>query len=824
MGKALILAEKPSVARDIAAALGGFSQVNSWLESPTAIVASAIGHLVKIHAPEAATGGRDLASLPVIPVKFELQPIAKTKAQFIVLAKLLQRPDVDQVVNACDAGREGELIFRLIYELAGCRKTMRRMWLRSMTPQAIREAYRGIRPGAEFDGLADAARCRSEADWLIGINGSRGITRLRERQTHRYEMMSAGRVQTPLLAILVHLELAIRGFVPQDYWEVHATFQAQSGVYVGKWFNPATPVPSKEEPAEDKGTTAQRFYEKARADAIVAQCAGKAPSSVRDDFRASSSAPPRLFDLTSLQREANRRFHFSAKKTLDVAQALYEKHKATTYPRTDSNALPEDYLEKVRDVLGAFHDSTYATHANRVLDNDWLKPDKRIFDNTKISDHFAIIPTGTLPSGLSDAEVKIYDLIVRRFIAAFHPPAEYRITTRLTVVANESFKSTGKVLVTPGWLQVLASSEADEPVPTLCPVTPGEAVRTDAVESLAKQTRPPPRLTDAALLSAMEGAGETIEDDELREVMKERGLGTPATRASHIEGLLSSSDSKGRVKEPYATREGRLQHFTPTDKGMGLIQFLEGNGIEALTSPRMTGEWEKKLREMERGRYRRADFMAEIVALTTHVIEVIRQKAATLVEPEEHLLGAPCPRCGGAILALPRTFECKANCGFRLWREICKRELSEAEGAHLLREGTIQWIEDFISPKTRRRFGAGLRLDPSGGRAHFVFDAPPGGAAAAVMPGGGLAPEIQARCPKCGGTVRVQGRTYACDTGDFKLWSEMAGRQLSIPEVELLIRKREHPPLNGFKSRRGRRFAAGLRLAADLQTVEFIFQ
>jgi DNA topoisomerase-3 len=238
----------------------------------------------------------------------------------------------------------------------------------------------------------------------------------------------------------------------------------------------------------------------------------------------------------------------------------------------------------------------------------------------------------------------------------------------------------------------------------------------------------------------------------------------------------------------------------------------------------MTGEWEKKLREMERGRYRRADFMAEIVALTTHAIEVIRQKAASLVAPEEHLLAATCPRCGGAILALPRTFECKANCGFRLWREICKRELSEAEGAHLLREGTIPWIEDFISPKTRKRFGAGLRLDPSDGRAHFVFDAPPGGAAATVMPGGGLAPEIQARCPKCGGTVRVQGRTYACDAGDFKLWSEMAGRQLSIPEVELLIRKREHPPLNGFKSRRGKRFAAGLRLAADLQTVEFIFQ
>ena len=688
MGKMLIVAEKPSVAREIAAALGGFSKVENWLESSSAVVSSGIGHLIEIHAPEAATAGRDLASLPVIPARFELRPIERTKAQFHMLSKLMRRDDVSQVVNACDAGREGELIFRLIYEHAGCRKPMKRMWLQSMTADAIRDAYRSMRSGAEFDALSDAAKCRSEADWLVGINGSRGVTRLREQQTRNYEMMTAGRVQTPTLAILVHREQEIKNFVPKDYWEVHATFAAQAGNYVGKWFSASAPVETttEDEEAVTAGGAGGRFWDKSQAEAIVAKCRGVSPSSVKDESKTAISAPPRLFDLTTLQREANKRFKFSAKKTLDIAQSLYEKHKVTTYPRTDSTALPEDYVEKTKDVMGTFAGSVYAKHADRVMSNGWVRQEKRIFDNSKITDHFAIIPTGTHPSGLDEAEKKIYDLVVRRFIAAFHPPAEYKVTTRITLVAGESFKSSGKVLVKRGWLEVYDHQDDDDKTPSLCFIAAGEAVRNISVDAKTMQTKPPTRYTEATLLSAMEGAGKLIEDSDLRDAMKERGLGTPATRAATIEGLVLDKDGKGNPKEPYVVREGKAHHLVPTGKGIGLIHFLESNGVEMLTSPRMTGEWEQKLRQMEKGQYSRQVFMSEIAQMTTHIIDVIRQKVGSLPATEVRMLDVACPKCSGKVAATQRTFECKDGCGFKLWRNICQHNLTEAEAVQLLRD------------------------------------------------------------------------------------------------------------------------------------------
>lgn len=825
MGKMLIVAEKPSVAREIADALGGFSKVEGWLESPSAVISSGIGHLVEIHAPEAATAGRDLASLPVIPARFELRPIEKTKAQFNMLNKLMRRADVDQVVNACDAGREGELIFRLIYEHAGCRKPMKRMWLQSMTADAIRDAYRSMRSGSEFDALSDAAKCRSEADWLVGINGSRGVTRLRERQTQSYEMMTAGRVQTPTLAILVHREQEIKTFVPKDYWEVHATFGAQAGTYVGRWFSASAPV-EVADGDEDAAAAGSRFWDRAQADAIVAKCRGVSPSSVKDESKTTTSAPPKLFDLTTLQREANKKFKFSAKKTLDIAQSLYEKHKVTTYPRTDSTALPEDYVEKAKEVLGTFGGSPYAEHAGRVIGNGWVRQEKRIFDNSKISDHFAIIPTGTRPSGLDEAEAKIYDMVVRRFIAAFHPAAEYNLTTRVTVVAGESFKSSGKVLVKIGWLEVYGQQAGDDKTPALCAVAPGEAVRTDSVEAKAMQTKPPARFTEESLLGAMEGAGKLVDDDELRDAMKERGLGTPATRASIIEGLLSDKDSQGRRKEPYAVREGKAQHLVPTQKGMGLIQFLDSNGIESLTSPRMTGEWEQKLRQIEKGQYRREAFMAEIAAMTRNIIDVIRQKAGEMPAPQERILAVPCPKCGSDVLSNQRTFECKTGCGFKFWREIAGRDLSDAEAERLFRDGEIKQLDGFVS-KSKRKFSAGLKMNAEH-KAEFVFEDKPASGGGAGQASGQSAPDLGVPCPKCGGTVRVRGGDYpqyVCDNGDFKLWKVIAGRPLSDAEAATLIRQGELPAVHGFVSTRTKsKFGAGLRLSPDKAKVDFVFE
>lgn len=813
MGKMLIIAEKPSVARDIAAALGGFKKTDDWLESPTAIVSSGIGHLVEIHSTEAATGGKDLSSLPIIPSQFELQPIAKTKAQFSLLSKLMKRSDVDSIVNACDAGREGELIFRLIYELASCRKPTRRMWLRSMTHDSIRDAFKTMRPGSEFDALSDAAKCRSESDWLIGINGTRGITQLRMTQTQAYEMTPVGRVQTPTLAIMVDREEEIRNFVPKDFWEVHAAFGAIAGTYKGRWFNPAAT-----KSADGENNQNGRFFDRLQAEAIANKCRGVAPSSVKDESSVTTNAAPKLFDLTTLQREANKRFKFSAKKTLDIAQALYEKHKATSYPRTDSSALPEDYVEKAKEVMATFGGTTFAPHAERVLSNGWVQQDKRIFDNSKISDHFAIIPTGLQPNGLDADEAKIYDMVTRRFIAAFHPAAEFSLTTRITVVAGESFKSSGKILLKRGWLEVYGQQTGDEGDKALCAVQPGEPVRTDSVDVKAMQTQPPSRFTEAALLGAMEGAGKLIDDDELRAAMKESGLGTPATRASIIEGLLYAKDGKGNPKEPYITREGKEQHLVPTGKGMGLIGFLKSNGIEFLTSPRMTGEWEQKLRQMEQGKYRRGDFMSEIASTTRRMLDVIRDRAGSMPAAVRTSLGVPCPSCGSSMLASAQGFECEKACGIKQRRDVCSRKLTDEEGASLFRDGETKQLDGFVSPKSGKAFSAALKLNVAEAKCEFVFSDAPVGAGGGS---GSSAAVFGVPCPHCGGPLQDSGRVISCASGQFKLWMEVAGHKLSKAEATILLSTKAHPTIKGLTGSKGK-FSAGLKLKPDGK-VEFVF-
>jgi DNA topoisomerase-3 len=707
MSKMLIVAEKPSVAKDIAAALGGFSKVQNWLESDTAIVSCAIGHLVELFAPEAATTGRDLSSLPIIPARFAMKVLEPSKAQYLLLERLMGRSDVSCVVNACDAGREGELIFRLIFEKARCNKPMKRMWLQSMTPDAIRDAYRTMKPGSAYDNLSDAARCRSEADWVVGINGSRGISDLRGRQTHRRQVMAAGRVQTPTLAILVHQEQKIRAFVPQDYWEVHGTFGVQAGAYVAKWFNP-----NAKEEGEDG--LSNRFTVKARAEEVATKCRGVAPSSVTDTSKPVSKAAPRLFDLTSLQREANKRLKFSVKKTLDIAQALYEKHKATTYPRTDSTALPEDYVPTVVKTLTAFAGTAYEAHASTILTNNWMNAGKRIFDNSKISDHFAIVPTGLKPASLSADESKIYDMIVRRFIAAFFPSAQYQHTARITVVSGESFKCSGKVLTAQGWLTVYGVDlDDDGKSPALCVYTPGETVTNQQIVIKDLKTKPPVRFTEATLLGAMENAGKLVDDDDLRDAMKERGLGTPATRAATIEGLLNRVDGRGEPKEPYVDRNDNW--LVPTAKGMDLVEFLDANGVDALTSPRLTGEWEQKLRQMEAGNYARDAFMSEIGDLTRTIIDAIRQKAPALAL----LADCSCPKCGAGMVSGGPTYVCQANCGFALWREIAGRMFSDEEIAQLLVDRQTPTLEGFLSKK-KARFAASLKMNDEF-KLDFVF-------------------------------------------------------------------------------------------------------
>ena len=470
MAKTVIIAEKPSVAQDIVRALtpvaGKFEKGADHFENAQYVVTSAVGHLVEIKAPdeyEVKRGKWSFAHLPVVPPHFDLAPIDKGKSRLAAVVKQVKRKDVERIVNACDAGREGELIFRLIVQYAWgdkpCPKPIQRLWLQSMTPQAIREGFEQLRSDAQMQGLADAARSRSEADWLVGINGTRAMTAFNSRDGGFF-LTTVGRVQTPTLSIVVEREERIRRHVPRDYWELRASFDAEAGLYEGKWFDPAW----KKDP-QDAELRADRLWDAARAEAIASACRGQ-PAQVSEESKPSSQSSPLLYDLTTLQREANSRFGFSAKTTLSIAQALYEKHKLLTYPRTDSRHLPEDYLAVVRNTFGMLAEerlpgplAALSAHARKGLEAGYVKPLKRVFDNSKVSDHFAIIPTLQAPGSLSEIEAKLYELVVKRFLAVFYPAAEYLVTTRISKVqgsdrAEHRFQTNGKVLVNPGWLAV----------------------------------------------------------------------------------------------------------------------------------------------------------------------------------------------------------------------------------------------------------------------------------------------------------------------------------------------------------------------------------
>src|SRR6478752_5844491 len=449
MAKSLIIAEKPSVAADVARALGGFTRHDDYFESDRYLLSSAIGHLLEIGMPEdeeVKRGKWTFAHLPAIPSQFALKPIEKSEARLRLLLKLLKRKDVSELVNACDAGREGELIFRNIAQYARNTKPIRRLWLQSMTQGAIRDAFGKLRSDEAMRPLADAAVCRSESDWLVGINGTRAMTAFNSR-SGGFQLTTVGRVQTPTLAILVEREEKIRSFVPHAYWELIGTFRAEAGEYTGRWFDEN--FRKRDAPAgdgadvEESDRRPERLWDEGSAKAIADACTGK-PGFVSEESKPSTQIAPLLYDLTSLQREANGRFGFSARTTLSLAQALYEKHKALTYPRTDARALPEDYLDTVKATLGELADTSgYGRFARTILAKGWVRPNKRIFDNSKISDHFAIIPTLVRPRHLNDAEARLYDLAVKRFLAVFHPSAEFLVTTRITRVAEHPFKSEG---------------------------------------------------------------------------------------------------------------------------------------------------------------------------------------------------------------------------------------------------------------------------------------------------------------------------------------------------------------------------------------------
>ena len=698
MTKTLIIAEKPSVANDIAKTLGGFTKHDEYFESDEYVLSSAVGHLLEIAVPEehdVKRGKWSFAHLPMIPPYFALNPIAKTESRLKVLNKLIKRKDVSALINACDAGREGELIFRLITQYAKAKQPIKRLWLQSMTPGAIREAFTHLREDKEMLPLADAARCRSEADWLIGINGTRAMTAFNSKEGGFY-LTTVGRVQTPTLSIVVEREEKIKKFVPRDFWEVRADFVCAAGIYEGRWLD------TKHKKDEtDPAKRAERLWSKAAAESIVAACRGK-QGNVTEESKPTTSMAPGLFDLTSLQREANARFGFSAKNTLGLAQALYEKHKVLTYPRTDSRHLPEDYLDTVKQTLETVSENNnYQQFAAQILNKNWVKPNKRILDNTKISDHFAIIPTTQAPKNLSEPEQKLYDLVTRRFLAIFFPAAEFQVTTRYTEVSGHQFKTEGKVMTNPGWLAVYGKDVVDEKDPensgTLVPVATGEKVKTDKITANGLVTKPPARYSEANLLPAREGAGKLIDDEGLRDAMSGKGLGTPATRAAIIEGLLN---------EKYLLREGR--EIIPTAKAFQLMTLLRGLGVNELTAPELTGEWEYKLSQMERGKISREEFMREIAQMTQIIVKRAKEYDNDTIPGDYATLKTPCPNCGGVVKENYRRFAC-TKCEFSMSKTPGSRQFEVAEVEELLTNRTIGPLQGFRS-KMGRPFAAILKI------------------------------------------------------------------------------------------------------------------
>jgi DNA topoisomerase-3 len=759
----LVVAEKPSVARDLARALGARDKGDGSIRGNGWVVTWCIGHLVELDEPSAYdTKWKrwSFDTLPMIPDAFRLRPAPRTLKQWRVVRDLL-RGDFAFVVNACDAGREGELIFRYVYERARSRLPIQRLWISSLTSDAIADGFRRLRPGRDFEALAAAARARSEADWIVGLNATRAMTLTAGRDAGVH---SIGRVQTPTLALIVEREQAISRFVPEDFWEVEADVG-----FVARW-------------TSQSGAT--RLAKAALADALVARVVG--PLTVlRVEERKTQEPAPQLFDLTTLQRTANQRYGFSADRTLRAAQTLYERHKMITYPRTSSRYLGSDQKAGLPGLVATFEgDPAYGTHAKHLA-RAGLRITRRVVDDAKVSDHHAIVPV----SGRKDAnklgadEAKIYDLVVRRFLAALSAAAELKSTYVLLGTGPcdkpkswsdailpalpappDAFVARGRVVVSPGWHAIEPPKRKDQLLP---PVREGD--RLDAkLATKQGRTKPPPRHTDATLLAAMETAGKDVEDEALREAMKACGLGTPATRASIIETLL---------KREYVRRDKKA--LVPTTKGVALIDGLPN---DTLKSAELTGAWEARLSQIAAGREQAARFSQDVETFARRVVGDLAKVEAT---PTPRRVLGRCPQCSAEVARRGRSFECSA-CHLSIPGRIAGRELREGEVEQLLRRGRTTKLRGFRSKK-KRKFAAILVLRD--GEVSFDF-----GDGAAAAPKARAPERFAYTCPRCQREGIVAGRrAWGCghwrDGCDFTVPFVFDGKKLTANELKDLLTK-----------------------------------
>lgn len=806
--KKLVISEKPSVAADIARVLGRAKKCDDYYENDEYVIASALGHLVELNMPadiDKKYARWSLSNLPIIPEKFKLKPIEKTKAKLAALKKLLSRKDIDGVINACDAGREGELIFTYIYEITKCKLPRQRLWVSSMTPSSILEAFSNLKSQEEMESLQDAARCRSESDWLVGINGTRAITS-RMYGSRGKSLASVGRVQTPTLAMIVEREHEIQNFKPTRYWKITAEFEIANGKYEGVYQRPD--FKQKDKDANDK---ADRIWSHADAERVLNEVRAGGGAKVSDKKTQSKQIAPRLYDLTTLQREANNKYSFPANKTLSIAQSLYEKHKMITYPRTDSRALPDDYRGVVVRTMESMAEP-YRRFAQKAVDEGYVKKaGKRIFDSKQVSDHFALMPTDVSGKKLTDDEAKIYDMIARRFVAAFYPEAVFDVTTRISAVGSNIFKTEGKVLRSAGWLDVYNKETSDKEI---LPQLADEKERAKMLEAHLKEesTKPPARYTEATLLSAMEGAGKLLDDEELADAMKDKGLGTPATRAQIIENLIA-----------HKLVERERRDLVPTARAESLIRFLDALAIDALTSPSMTGEWEQKLRLIERKQLSRKTFMDGICAMTTQIVD----KARNFVEEEveSHEVDIPNPIDGSKLIETFRAYKSKDG-KFIIYKTIGNRKISEEEVRELVTKGKVGPLEGFKS-KMGRPYTATLKLDENFA-VKFQFGDNPDGTERRPenledAPVVGKCPKSAMGLCKCKTGELVETETAyvcRCPKGEerkcsFRLGKTMLSHTITRAEIESLTNTGKTPVIEDFVSKRTKKkFSASLVLDA----------
>lgn len=806
--KKLVISEKPSVAADIARVLGRAKKCDDYYENDEYVIASALGHLVELNMPadiDKKYARWSLSNLPIIPEKFKLKPIEKTKAKLAALKKLLSRKDIDGVINACDAGREGELIFTYIYEITKCKLPRQRLWVSSMTPSSILEAFSNLKSQEEMESLQDAARCRSESDWLVGINGTRAITS-RMYGSRGKSLASVGRVQTPTLAMIVEREHEIQNFKPTRYWKITAEFEIENGKYEGVYQRPD--FKQKDKDANDK---ADRIWSHADAERVLNEVRAGGGAKVSDKKTQSKQIAPRLYDLTTLQREANNKYSFPANKTLSIAQSLYEKHKMITYPRTDSRALPDDYRGVVVRTMESMAEP-YRRFAQKAVDEGYVKKaGKRIFDSKQVSDHFALMPTDVSGKKLTDDEAKIYDMIARRFVAAFYPEAVFDVTTRISAVGSNIFKTEGKVLRSAGWLDVYNKETSDKEI---LPPLADEKERAKMLEAHLKEesTKPPARYTEATLLSAMEGAGKLLDDEELADAMKDKGLGTPATRAQIIENLIA-----------HKLVERERRDLIPTARAESLIRFLDALAIDALTSPTMTGEWEQKLRLIERKQLSRKTFMDGICAMTTQIVD----KARNFVEEEveSHEVDIPNPIDGSKLIETFRAYKSKDG-KFIIYKTIGNRKISEEEVRELVTKGKVGPLEGFKS-KMGRPYTATLKLDENFA-VKFQFGDNPDGTERRPenledAPVVGKCPKSAMGLCKCKTGELVETETAyvcRCPKGEerkcsFRLGKTMLSHTITRAEIESLTNTGKTPVIEDFVSKRTKKkFSASLVLDA----------